>query len=74
MLKVLRIILSVIVIGLAVYGKITNNFEFMPYMMFFMGLLMLVTGVSELQAKRKTSAICIFLAAAFLFFVAITTF
>ena len=74
MLKILRIILSVIVMALAGYSLITKNFEFMSYMMFFVGVLMLVTGVAELQAKRKTNAISSILAAAFLFFVAIYTF
>ncbi len=74
MLKILRIILSVIVMALAGYSIITKNFEFMPYMMFFVGVSMLVTGVAEFQAKRKSNAIPSILAAAFLFFVAIYTF
>lgn len=73
-LKILKVILSVIVIALAGYGLITKNFEFMPYMMLFLGVFMLVMGISELQAKKKTSAISFILAAAFLFFVAIYTF
>ena len=72
-LKILKVILSVIVIALAGYGLITKNFEFMPYMIFFLGVFMLVTGASELQAKKK-SAIFFILAAVFLFFVAIYTF
>jgi Protein of unknown function (DUF3953) len=74
MLKILRIILSVIVMALAGYSLFTKNFEFMSYMMFFVGVLMLVIGVAELQAKRKTNAISSILAAAFLIFVAIYTF
>ena len=74
MLKILRIILSVIVMALAGYSLITKNFEFMSYMMFFVGVLMLVTGVAELQAKRKINAISSILAATFLFFVAIYTY
>jgi len=65
-LKILKVILSVIVIALAGYGLITKNFEFMPYMMLFLGVFMFVTGVAELQAKRKTNAISLILAAAFL--------
>lgn len=60
--------------ALAGYSLITKNFEFMPYMMFFVGVLMLVTGVVEFQEKRKSNAISSILAAAFLFFVAIYTF
>ena len=74
MLKILRVILSVIGIALAGYVLITKNFVFMPYMLLAMGLLGLVTGVVELQAKRKTSAITNFFAAAFVFFVAIYIF
>ena len=73
-LKILKVILSVIVIALAGYGLITKNFEFMSYMILFLGVFILVTGVSELQEKKKTSAILFFLISAFLFFVAIYTF
>ena len=41
MLRILRIILSVIVMALAGYSLITKNFQFMSYMMFFLGVLML---------------------------------
>ncbi|WP_186673914.1 DUF3953 domain-containing protein [Sporosarcina sp. BP05] len=74
MLKILRVILSVIVIALAGYGLITKNFEFMPYMMFFLGVFILVMGVLELQAKRTTNAIITILGSAFILFVAIYTF
>ncbi|WP_186673750.1 DUF3953 domain-containing protein [Sporosarcina sp. BP05] len=74
MLKISRVILSVIVIALAGYGLITKNFEFMPYMMFFLGAFILVMGVLELQAKRMTNAIISFLGSAFILFVAIYTF
>lgn len=74
MLKIVRLISSLIVIALASYGLITKNFEFMPYMMLFLGVSILVIGVLELQAKRKTSAIISILASAFILFVAIYTF
>ncbi len=74
MLKTFRILLSIIVFGLASYSLITQNFEFMPYMLFALGVLSLITGITELKAERKTSAILSILAAAFVLFVAIYTF
>lgn len=74
MLKIVRLISSLIGIALASYGLITKNFEFMPYMMLFLGVSILVIGFLELQAKRKTSAIISILASAFILFVAIYTF
>lgn len=71
MLKIVRMISSFIAFALAGYSLITNNFEYMPYMLFFLGVSVLVTGVLELKAKRKTSAIISFLAVAFTFFVVI---
>ena len=53
MLKILRVILAIIVIVLSAYGLISQNFRFMPYSMFFLGVLMLVMGLSELQEDRK---------------------
>lgn len=53
LLKMLRIILAVIVVLISGYGLITNNFELQPYMMFFLGIMMLVMGLDELQNGRK---------------------
>ena len=53
MLKILRVILAIVVIALSAYGLISQNFRFMPYLMFFLGVLMLVMGLSELQEDRK---------------------
>jgi len=74
MLIILRVISSVIVIALAGYGLVTKNFVFLPFMVLFLGVFGLITGVLELKAKRKTSGIISILAAAFAFFVAIYTF
>ena len=63
----IRLVSSVIVMALAGYGLITDNFEFMPYMLLFLGVFLLVTGVFELQTKRKTSAIFTILTAQFYF-------
>lgn len=53
MLKVLRIILAVIVVSISGYELLTKNFEVQPYMMFLLGIMMLVTGIDELQKGRK---------------------
>ncbi|MFD4929734.1 DUF3953 domain-containing protein [Peribacillus butanolivorans] len=53
MLKILRIVFSIIVLILSGYGLITENFELSSYMIFFLGALMLVTGLAELQKDRK---------------------
>ncbi|WP_147536161.1 YczI family protein [Bacillus marasmi] len=53
MLKYLHIILSITVISLAGYGLITKDFKFLPYMMFFLGLTMLVMGLREFQKGQK---------------------
>ena len=73
-MKILRLFLSAAVIALSGYSLITKNFEYMPYILLFLGVLGLVMGVSEIQAKRKVSAILSFLAASFACFVAIYTF
>ncbi|MDC3424504.1 DUF3953 domain-containing protein [Aquibacillus sp. 3ASR75-11] len=53
MLKILRYVFSVVGILFAVYGLITKNLEFQPYMMLFLGLMMLVMGLEEFQKERK---------------------
>ena len=53
MLKVSRIILAVIVIIMAGYGLLTENQLLQPYMLFFLGLMMLILGLEEFQKGRK---------------------
>ncbi|MEK4534629.1 DUF3953 domain-containing protein [Peribacillus sp. FSL K6-1552] len=48
-----RIILTIVVIVLSGYSLITQTYELMPYYMFFLGALTLVTGLAELQKDRK---------------------
>ena len=53
MLKTLRIILSIISVALAVFGKITQNFEVMPYLILILSISILITGGIELQKDKK---------------------
>ncbi|WP_409271957.1 DUF3953 domain-containing protein [Neobacillus sp. SCS-31] len=53
MLKLLRIILSVIVILLAGYGLINENFALQPYMMLLLSFVMLLLGIEEFQKGKK---------------------
>ena len=53
MLKIVRIILSIVGVALAGFGIITKNFEFMPYLMVTLGISLLITGVIELQKDKK---------------------
>ena len=53
MLKILRIILSIITMGLSVFSLITKNFEYVPYLMLSLGATMLVAGLIELQKSNK---------------------
>ncbi|MCP1493194.1 DUF3953 domain-containing protein [Peribacillus frigoritolerans] len=49
-----RIILAIVVIVLSSYSLITKSkTELMPYCLFFLGALILVTGFAELQKSRK---------------------
>ena len=53
MLKTLKIILSIIAMGLSVFSIITNNSEYIPYLMLSLGATMLVAGFIELQKNSK---------------------
>ncbi|MFC4023028.1 YczI family protein [Oceanobacillus longus] len=60
MLKILRIVLPIIVFVLAGYSLLSGNHEVMPYMMFFMGAMLLVMGIAEIKdARKKMGVICI---------------
>lgn len=73
MLTVLRIVLAIIVITIAVYGLVTGNHELFPYMFFFLGLMMVVMGISEIKVKRQGNAVLCILASIFVLFVAVFT-
>ncbi|USK83086.1 DUF3953 domain-containing protein [Peribacillus frigoritolerans] len=47
-----RVILAIVVIVLTGYNRITET-ELVPYYMFFLGALILVTGLSELKKTEK---------------------
>ena len=75
MLKLLRIVFSIIVLTLSGYSLTTKNFELSSYMIFFLGALMLVTGLVELQKDRKGFwGYMSIIASLFAFFVAIQGF
>ncbi|MDE5416166.1 DUF3953 domain-containing protein [Alkalihalobacterium chitinilyticum] len=52
MLKVLRIILSIIVVVLAGFMLLTQNFAFMSYLMLLLGVSVLLTGALELKKDK----------------------
>ncbi|MGE7763285.1 DUF3953 domain-containing protein [Peribacillus sp. NPDC097895] len=72
-MKIVRIILAIIVLALSAYQIITQNFELMPYSMLFLGAIMLLTGLAEVQKDRKGFYMSI-VVSSFLFFVSILGF
>ncbi|MBA9029066.1 DUF3953 domain-containing protein [Peribacillus huizhouensis] len=53
MLKTLRIILSIVGVMLAVFCLITQNVEFIPYLMLILSISIMITGGIELQKDKK---------------------
>ncbi|WP_449536487.1 DUF3953 domain-containing protein [Ferdinandcohnia sp. Marseille-Q9671] len=53
MLQLARIGLAIIVILFVGYGLFTEDFVYQSYMMFSLGLLMLVMGVEEFRRDRR---------------------
>ncbi|RLQ93665.1 DUF3953 domain-containing protein [Falsibacillus albus] len=53
MLRYIRYVLSIIVVASAAYELLAKNFEFHHYIMFFLGLTMLVLGIEEYQRNKK---------------------
>ncbi|WP_260287010.1 DUF3953 domain-containing protein [Peribacillus aracenensis] len=73
-MKIVKLILAMIVLAVSAYQLITGNFELMPYSMLFLGALMLVTGLVELQKDRKGGFLSCIVVSLFLFFVSIQGF
>ncbi|MCR2820757.1 DUF3953 domain-containing protein [Lederbergia panacisoli] len=74
LLKILRIVLSIIIMVLAGYSLISGNHETMPYMMFFMGAMFLVMGIVEIKESRKKMGIISIIVAIFIFYVSVEGF
>ncbi len=74
LLTILHILFAVLTFGFAVYGLLTKNFEYQNFMILSMGMMMLVMGLKEFRGKRKWVAYLMFLAAAFILFVAANIF
>ncbi|RDW18729.1 hypothetical protein CWR48_10430 [Oceanobacillus arenosus] len=74
-MKILRLILAIIVVAVSSYGLTTGNSEVLiPYALLFLGLMLLVTGITEFKERRKANAIILFIVTGFSFFVAAYTF
>ncbi|WP_342543777.1 YczI family protein [Paenisporosarcina sp. FSL H8-0542] len=71
---ILRILFSIITLALAGYGLITRNFEFQAYLILFLGLSMLVTGIQEFQQNKKLTGWLLIVVFAFSLFVSIQSF
>jgi len=75
LIKTIRAIFSIITLALAGYGLATQNFKFMPFMMFSLGVTMLMAGLMELKRKPKSFWGYMNIAASlFVFFVSIQGF
>lgn len=53
MLKILRYVLSSVVLIFVLYGFITRSFAYQPFMIFFLGLMILIIALEEYQKGRK---------------------
>jgi len=69
-LKILRLIFAIIVVVLSSYALITGiSGAIIPYVLLFLGLMLLVTGITESHKKQKATAITLFFASGFNFYV-----
>ena len=74
MLKILQMLFSIITIALASYGLVTQDFRLGAYMILFLGLVMLVSGLQEFKNNKKITGWMLIGVFAFSLFVAIQSF
>lgn len=74
LLKILRGVLSILVIVLAGYSLSSGDFEIMPYMMFVMGAMFLAMGIDEIKETRKLMGTFSILTSIFVFYVSLQGF
>ncbi|MBM7699805.1 DUF3953 domain-containing protein [Kurthia huakuii] len=54
-LLIVRVVLALIIASFAVYGLITEDFSYQAYMIFFLGLLMLVIAIEAFKKGQKVA-------------------
>lgn len=77
MFKIVRIVLSVLVVALSGYMLIADTYELLPYSQFLLGILMAVLGAAEFKKGEKAHkwyGITSIGVAIYLFYVAIQTY
>ncbi len=74
MLKILQIILSITAISLVGYVLITGDYKLQPYMMLFLGFMMLVIGIRDFQKEKKGHGWLSIVACILILFVSIQSF
>lgn len=74
LLTILQVLFSALTMGLAIFGLLTENFEYQNLMLLSTGLMILVTGIRELRKEKKAFAYFLMLAAAFMLYVSIEGF
>ncbi|MEH7403730.1 DUF3953 domain-containing protein [Gottfriedia acidiceleris] len=74
MLRILRLIFASVVVILSIYDLITHKSALMPYMLFFLGVTLLLASISEFQLKRKKNGYSYLIVSLFIFLVSIQGF
>lgn len=74
MVNIIRIISAIITGALAIYGLATESIDVTPYMMFFMGIMILTIGISEIQRERKRMGFISIIVSIFVFYVSMQDF
>jgi len=54
-LFIVRVVLAIIIASFAVYGLITKDFSYQVYMIFFLGVLMLVIAIEAFKKGQKVT-------------------
>ncbi|ARK32377.1 DUF3953 domain-containing protein [Halalkalibacter krulwichiae] len=73
MLKTVRLILAIVIVLLAGFSIVTQNFDYMAFLMLKLSILMFVSGVIDLRADNKRGYMSI-IASLFVLFVSIEGF
>ncbi|MBB4823251.1 hypothetical protein HNO89_000469 [Sporosarcina luteola] len=53
MLKILRFVFAAVAFLFAAYGLLTKDYQLQPFMMVFLGFMMLIMGLEEFQKNQK---------------------
>lgn len=66
--KIVQVISNIFALVLSIFILVTEKFEYLPYMLLFMGIFNAAEGITKMKEDKRKSGYLCFMLSLFLFF------